>query len=156
MMRFTSSLSSSYLRRKSWMYLFWVRGNFAKGKMGELNFSVYNLCTSGAFSWGCDYSIAGWPSVAAAPASALLASTFDLDLLLFFAGTLSSLLTTFSDEDFLSTFFGFKTFFVLAYSASVASLFFFVDAKLASWILPKKLVCIISWLGFTKRSYEGP
>jgi hypothetical protein len=36
----TRALSSSYFLRKSWMYLFWVRGNFAKGRIGELNLRV--------------------------------------------------------------------------------------------------------------------
>jgi len=40
MILYTCSLSSSYFLRKSYMYLFYVRGNFEKGKIGELNFRV--------------------------------------------------------------------------------------------------------------------
>jgi|LauGreDrversion4_2_1035121.scaffolds.fasta_scaffold78975_5 hypothetical protein len=38
------SFSSSYIFKKSWIYLLWVKGNLAKGKIGELNFITYIFC----------------------------------------------------------------------------------------------------------------
>jgi hypothetical protein len=39
----TLDFSFSYYFKKSCIYLFWVRGNFVKGRMGELNFITYIL-----------------------------------------------------------------------------------------------------------------
>ena len=53
MTRSTLFLSSSYIRKNSWMYLLWVRGNLEYGKMGELNFKTYmrtGLPSRAAFS----------------------------------------------------------------------------------------------------------
>lgn len=62
------------------MYLFCVRGNLAKGRMGELNFKVYSLCTTGSFSLGSSFFYCFFPlgvtGVASFLASAVLTTFF--------------------------------------------------------------------------------